>query len=71
MAAAAKAIAEAGITLPPMPAECWRDVPHASLVEGQEPRVTLSREGYQLNKANAQGADCVAFYADLRQGAAK
>ncbi|MBU2533347.1 MAG: hypothetical protein KKB37_11440 [Alphaproteobacteria bacterium] len=71
MASAAKAIAEAGINVPAQPPECWRDISHAPLVDGEERLTLASREAYQLNQANAQGRYCAAYNENLRSGATK
>lgn len=65
MAAAQKAIAEQQTQLPPLPAECYIDTPHAPLTVGAEARVTLARERQQLNVANDKRYRCASFYNNL------
>ncbi len=59
-------MAEAGVNLPAVPAECVEHIPHAALISGQELAVLLKRERKQLDKANQHLADCAQAYEQLK-----
>lgn len=66
-AAATQAVAESTTVLPDLPAECYRDVPHATRAIGQDAPVAARREYVQTDKANASKRRCVSVYTDLQQ----
>lgn len=62
--------AAARIELPPWPAECKRDTPHAEVKIGDELVSLFRRERGQVDLANAQKDRCAAHYENLRTGLA-
>lgn len=63
--------AEAGVTLPDMPAECAKEEAHAALYEGAEALVVLKQERRATARANARIRRCNGtggFYDQLRAG---
>lgn len=69
-AGAEKAVAEAGVDLPPLPHPCYVDTPHAPLVKGRDAIITLRKERGQLDAANSKRYECAKFYNDLKDGLA-
>jgi hypothetical protein len=57
---------EAGVQLPPWPAECRAKEIHAALLKGEDLRVILSRERAALEKANKRIETCAAYYDKLK-----
>ena len=57
-AAGAKGKFDAGIEIPPQPADCEKTEPHAPIGEGMEARAALRRERAALDRQNARGARC-------------
>ena len=53
--------------LPPRPADCRGDTPHADVRPGDDALSVLARERVQLNTANAKADACGAFYDRLRR----
>lgn len=52
--------------LPNLPAECYRDVPHAALVEGMEARSAIAMERRAKSNESASKRRCVSFYGNLK-----
>ncbi|MER9870202.1 hypothetical protein NKJ35_24045 [Mesorhizobium sp. M0136] len=61
-AAAGKGIAQARVTLPPLPDDCRALEPHAAVNVGDEVRSVLKAERRQLDKANARVGRCASHY---------
>lgn len=69
-AAAELAVAEAAPVIPPLPAECYVDTPHAPLIDGKEKTVILREERDQLKAANHKRFVCASFHNVLREARA-
>ncbi|WEA27928.1 hypothetical protein [Rhizobium binxianense] len=65
-AATAKGQAQAGVLLPPLPADLRRQEPHAPVVEGQPLISILARERQALDRANSRQQRTVEFYDDIQ-----
>lgn len=70
-AAATRAVAEASVELPPLPAECHIDTLHAPRQVGLEADDAVRAERRRTDWANASKRKCVAFYDDVRAGLAR
>ncbi|OJU12769.1 MAG: hypothetical protein BGN85_08900 [Alphaproteobacteria bacterium 64-11] len=66
-ASAQKAVAEASTALPDLPAECYRDTPHAPRTVGIAADDALKAERHRTDWANASKRRCVAVYTDLQR----
>ncbi len=56
----------AGTNLPPLPDDCRKKEPHATIHVGYELRSVLKLEQRALDRANARGERCAAFYDDTK-----
>lgn len=65
-ASSEKGIIAAGTNLPPLPDDCRKNESHAAIKVGDELRSVLVRERGALDRANARGARCTAFYDDTK-----
>ena len=65
-AAAEQGIIAAGVNLPEWPEDCRKKEAHAPITEGAEARSVLIRERGALDRQNARGDRCSAFYDRLR-----
>lgn len=64
-AAKGKGIAEARVTMPPLPDDCRAQEPHAELREGAQAITVLKRERTATNKANARVLRCADNYENV------
>ncbi|MCZ3377411.1 hypothetical protein [Rhizobium sp. AG207R] len=65
-ASSAKGVIAAGTNLPPLPDDCRKKEPHASIRVGDELRSVVVRERGALDRANARVGRCEAFYDGTR-----
>lgn len=66
-AAITRAVMEATVDIPNLPADCRIREPHAPLVKGSEVRSVLKRERAALEKANSRIDRCAKFYDEVRE----